>query len=87
MRRNVTAWSLDSSAVVLAADTVVAAGRRILGKAADEAEARAFLRLLSGRRHRVYTGVAVRGSGGTPVRIAESSRDLISRLMAVSVAW
>ncbi|PYE82491.1 Maf family protein [Pseudoroseicyclus aestuarii] len=46
--------------IVLCADTTVAAGRRILGKPADEAEAEAFLRLLSGRRHRVITAVALR---------------------------
>jgi septum formation protein len=46
-------------AYVLAADTVVACGRRILGKAHDLAAAERCLRLLSGRRHRVYTGVAV----------------------------
>ena len=46
-------------ALVLAADTVVAVGRRILGKPGDEAEARAFLKLLSGRRHRVITAVAL----------------------------
>lgn len=45
--------------VVLAADTVVALGRRMLGKPVDAAEAEAFLRLLSGRRHRVITAVAV----------------------------
>jgi septum formation protein len=48
-----------AGAYVLAADTVVACGRRILGKADDLAAAERFLRLLSGRRHRVYTGVAV----------------------------
>lgn len=42
---------------VLAADTVVAAGRRILPKPADRAAARACLELLSGRRHRVYGGI------------------------------
>ena len=46
--------------IVLTADTTVAAGRRILGKAADEDEARRFLNLLSGRRHEVITAVAVR---------------------------
>lgn len=46
--------------VVLAADTVVALGRRLLGKADDEAEAGRFLELLSGRRHRVVTAVALR---------------------------
>ena len=46
-------------AFILAADTVVACGRRILGKPEDEAAARAFLTLLSGRRHRIYGGVVV----------------------------
>jgi septum formation protein len=46
-------------AYVLGADTVVAAGRRVLGKAEHEEEARGWLRLLSGRAHRVLTGVAV----------------------------
>ena len=44
---------------VLAADTVVALGHRILGKPANEAEAKEFLQLLSGRRHRVFTAVVV----------------------------
>jgi septum formation protein len=46
-------------AFILAADTVVACGRRILGKPDDEKAARGFLTLLSGRRHRVYGGVVV----------------------------
>lgn len=46
-------------AVVLAADTVVAVGRRILPKAEDPMTARACLKLLSGRRHRVFGGVMV----------------------------
>jgi septum formation protein len=46
-------------AFILAADTVVACGRRILPKAEDEATARACLALLSGRRHRVYGGIAL----------------------------
>ncbi|MEJ0017312.1 MAG: Maf family nucleotide pyrophosphatase [Acetobacteraceae bacterium] len=48
------------TAHVLAADTVVAVGRRILPKAETEAEARRCLALLSGRRHRVMTAVVVR---------------------------
>ncbi len=44
---------------VLAADTIVACGRRILPKAETEAEARACLQLLSGRRHRVYGGICL----------------------------
>lgn len=54
------AAAVSAALPVLAADTVVACGRRILGKPADEAEARKFLSLLSGRRHRVYTAVALR---------------------------
>jgi septum formation protein len=46
-------------AFILAADTIVACGRRILPKAEDEATARACLTMLSGRRHRVYGGVAL----------------------------
>jgi septum formation protein len=49
----------EPGAIVLAADTVVAAGRRILPKTEDEAEARATLALLSGRRHRVLSAVTV----------------------------
>jgi len=49
---------------VLAADTVVACGRRILPKAETESEARRCLRLLSGRRHRVLGAVCVLAPGG-----------------------
>jgi septum formation protein len=48
-------------AYVLAADTVVACGRRVLPKPADETTARRCLDLLSGRRHRVYSGIALVG--------------------------
>ncbi len=50
---------------VLAGDTVVAAGRRILPKAEDEATARQCLDLLSGRRHRVFSAVALAAPDGT----------------------
>ncbi len=60
-------------AYVLAADTVVAQGRRLLGKASDAAEARAWLELMSGRGHRVFTGVAVIApSGRRAMRLAEA---------------
>jgi septum formation protein len=58
--KKVEAVQASADDVVLAADTTVAMGRRILGKAADAGEAAAFLRALSGRRHRVITAVAVR---------------------------
>lgn len=50
--------------IVLAADTVVACGRRILPKAETDAQAEACLALLSGRRHCVLGGIAVRGPDG-----------------------
>lgn len=58
--------------LVLAADTVVAVGRRILGKPANVTEAEKFLTLLSGRRHRVITGVALRLGGQTWSREVET---------------
>jgi septum formation protein len=62
-----------SGCLVLAADTVVAVGRRILPKAAEEAEARSALRLLSGRRHRVHSAVALTDPAGrTRVRLSTS---------------
>jgi septum formation protein len=60
-------------ALVLAADTVVAVGRRILPKVEDEATLRACMALLSGRRHRVLTGVALAVPGGdTRTRLVET---------------
>jgi len=59
-------------AVVLAADTVVSVGRRFLEKADDEAECVRFLKLLSGRGHRVYTGVAVAAGGQVRHRVVET---------------
>jgi septum formation protein len=57
----------EPEALVLAADTVVAVGRRILPKVEDEATLRACMKLLSGRRHRVLTGVAL-AIPGKPIR-------------------
>jgi septum formation protein len=56
--------AIEPEALVLAADTVVAAGRRILPKTETEAEARAALGLLSGRRHRVHSAVVLLAPGG-----------------------
>lgn len=75
---------------VLAGDTVVAAGRRILPKAEDEATARACLGLLSGRRHRVLSAIALRAPDGmlreklseTIVRFKRLSREEIDAYIA-----
>ena len=64
----------ERDALVLAADTVVAVGRRILPKVEDEATLRACMRLLSGRRHRVLTGVALAVPGhGVRERLVETT--------------
>lgn len=60
-------------AFVLTADTVVGVGRRVLPKAETEAEARACLKLISGRRHHVFTAVVVTASDlRRAVRVVES---------------
>ncbi|WP_422060272.1 Maf family protein [Sphingopyxis sp.] len=59
--------------VVLAGDTTVAVGRRILEKPSDEADLRRMLGLLSGRRHHVYSAVCVVGADAKPrVRVADT---------------
>ena len=59
--------------VVLAGDTTVAVGRRILEKPADEADLRRMLALLSGRRHHVWSGVCVVGADDRPrIRVVDT---------------
>lgn len=67
-------------AFVLAADTVVACGRRILPKPADETTARRCLELLSGRRHRVHSGLALAASDGRVVLRRVDSQVAFKRL-------
>ncbi len=62
----------EPPAPVLAADTTVALGARILGKPADAADARAMLRALSGRSHRVLTAVAVHAAGRSQAALSVS---------------
>lgn len=59
------ALAVDVPGFVLAGDTVVAVGRRILPKTETEAEARACLELMSGRRHQVLSSVVLRAPNGT----------------------
>ena len=65
MAREKALAAASEEAHVLAGDTVVAAGRRILPKAEDEATARRCLELLSGRRHTVLSAIALRAPDGT----------------------
>lgn len=62
----------EGGGLVLAADTVVAVGRRILPKAESIAQAAACWSLLSGRSHRVYTAVALSGPFPTRCRLVET---------------
>src|SRR5215469_3823476 len=71
--RKVQAEWIGKPAFILAADTVVALGRRVLPKAADDDEVRACLKLLSGRRHQVITAVAlISPDGRLRTRVAET---------------
>ncbi len=65
---------------LLAADTVVAVGRRILPKSLDEAEARHCLALLSGRSHRVYTAIALATPAGRMRERLTETRVKVKRL-------
>jgi len=73
-------------AFVLAADTVVALGRRLLGKPEAEADAARMLGLLSGRAHHVVTAVAVLAPGGRAGARLSETRVQIKRLTAREIA-
>jgi septum formation protein len=78
------------NAIVIAADTVVAVGRRLLPKAETEQQARECLALLSGRSHRVLTGVAVRRTAGFQPANTEGRQDAAgttARLAEARVAF
>jgi len=66
--------------IVLAADTAVCVGRRVLPKCEISAEAGACLRLLSGRAHRVYTAIALVAPSGAPRRRLVETRIRFKRL-------
>ena len=84
----------EQNTLVLAADTVVACGRRILPKAEDEETARQCLQQISGRTHRVYTGVALAFEDGnvstrlveTRVKVRRLGADALREYMA-SEEW
>jgi septum formation protein len=90
MAREKAQATAEGGAFVLAGDTVVAAGRRILPKAEDEGTARRCLELLSGRRHRVLSAVALLAPGGklrhrlseTAVRFKRLSGEEIAAYLA-----
>lgn len=73
-------------ALILAADTVVALGRRILPKAEDTAEVQRCLALLSGRRHRVMTGLTLRHPDGRAATRLVETIVKFKRLSAAEIA-
>lgn len=72
-------------AFVLGADTIVAVGTRVLGKPEHEADARQMLKLLSGRSHRVLTGIAVISPTGKAASRIVESRITFKRLTEAEV--
>jgi len=90
MAREKARVAADPQAHVLTGDTVVAVGRRILPKAEDEATARACLELMSGRRHRVLSAIALLAPDGrlrerlseTQVRFKNLSSEEIDAYLA-----
>ena len=89
-KRDATAACLSRPALVIAADTIVVLGDRILGKPRDRAEACSMLAELSGKRHTVITGVAIlnseksvsaEGTEATGVLFRDLTRDQIDRFV------
>ncbi|MGA9795336.1 MAG: Maf family nucleotide pyrophosphatase [Rhizomicrobium sp.] len=75
----------NKPALILAADTVVALGRRILPKAEDDAQVRACLSLLSGRRHQVITAVVLLDAHGKLRKRTVVTRVSFTRLSATDI--
>jgi septum formation protein len=84
--RTIHARHTGEGRVVLAADTVVVAAGRILGKPTDAAEARNMLRLLSGTVHDVHTGVVLVDDRGEAAEVATSKVRFI-RLTDREIDW
>src|ERR1700742_3070765 len=78
-------WRGDP-ALILAADTVVACGRRILPKAESDKDVHDCLSLLSGRRHQVMTAVAVRKTDGNVKTCVSLTRVVFKRLSSAEIS-
>ena len=85
MAREKAEAAASDGGFVLAGDTVVAAGRRILPKAEDERTARQCLELLSGRRHRVLSAIALLAPDGTMRERLSETVVLFKRLSAEEI--
>ena len=85
MAREKAEAAASDDTFVLAGDTVVAVGRRILPKAEDEATARRCLELVSGRRHTVLSAIALRSPEGTMRERLSETVVIFKRLSAQEV--
>ena len=65
-------FSLEDNDVLLAADTIVSLGRRIIGKPTSKDNAKEILELLSGRRHKVISAIVVRKNNKTSSKVVET---------------
>ena len=81
------AFDKNDGAFVIAADTLCAVGKRIIGKAENEDEARKFLKLMSGRRHKVYTGVCVMAPDGRVAKKLVTTSLQLKRLTDEEIDW
>lgn len=79
------AHSIEDEGFVLAADTVISVGRRMLPKPQDRQEAFQSLTLLSGRSHRAHTGVAVKNPQGISASRLVQTRVKFKRLNATEI--
>ena len=77
---------MEANDVILAADTIVAVGQKILGKPVDAIQASEYLSLLSGRRHHVLTAVTVRTAQSMNERVVDSVVKF-KRLTASEIDW
>lgn len=75
----------NEGAFILSADTVVAVGRRILGKPEDITQAKNFLELLSGRRHRVYSGICIKAPDGRLIHRNVMSQVIFKNMSASEI--
>ncbi len=85
-RQKAAAVRISAEEVALCADTTVALGRRIMGKPADASEAAQFLTLLSGRRHKVITAIAVKRGDRIWQKDVQSTV-AVKRLSSAEIDW
>lgn len=85
LEKNVALHDQYNNSFIVTADTIIAVGRRVIGKPADRAEAEKIIRLLSGRAHRIYSAVCVRAPDGRIATRVQTSRMVVKRLSDVEI--